>query len=279
MWITKRKQTIVSILRRLHLLPFFDYIRYLGELQRNWSDNQLFREKMPDFRLPPQALAYDAYGHTNWDAYYRTGQATAQYLSELIKPQVAQCATLTIGEWGCGVARILRHLPTFFPDRALQLYGFDYNLRTIQWCRANIPHIVFKPNQLSPPLPQETDTFDSLYCLSVFTHLAYERQVAWIKELARVVKPQGLIILTTHGDKTKAHLLAHEKAAYEAGQLVVRGQVREGKRIYVVYHPPVFVRQTLLRDYTVSAHITKPPLEGFSQDIWIMRNCPPDRKP
>jgi SAM-dependent methyltransferase len=253
-------------------LELFDYLRYLAELQRNRTANQLFVEKRPDFRLPPPDLAYDAYGHTNWDTYYRTGRETAQYFSDLIKAHIAASKKITLCEWGCGAARVLRHMASFFPEGTLKLYGFDYNKRTIQWCSANLPDIIFKHNLLSPPLPEATDTFDGLYCLSVLTHLSYEMQTQWIKELSRVVKPQGLIILTTHGNAARAHLLADELQAYDAGKLVVRGLVREGKRNYVAYHPPVFVREELLRDYTVRAHITRPPLSGFTQDIWVFEN-------
>src|SRR5258705_5944440 len=176
MSMTNRKQIIVNFLRRLYLLQLFDYLRYLLDLKKNQPNNKVFVENNPGFRLPPPNLAYDAYGHTNCDSYYWTGKEHAQYISNLIKRNIVNKDLITICEWGCGAARILRHIPLFFTGQSINLYGFDYNLRTIQWCNNNIPSIVFKHNLLSPPLAQDSNAFDCLYCLSVFTHLSYEWQ-------------------------------------------------------------------------------------------------------
>jgi hypothetical protein len=96
--------------------------------------------------------------------------------------------------------------------------------------------------------------------------------IQWIKELFRVVKPNGLIILTTHGDSTKMNLLHYEVQEYDAGKLIVRGMVREGKRTYVAYHPPSFIRNELLKDLTVISHITNPIPQSLTQDVWVVRN-------
>lgn len=269
--ITNNKQRIANLLRQLHLLRLFDYLRYLTDLKRNQPSNKAFVENNPDFRLPPSELAYDAYAHTNWDTYYRTGREHAHCISSLIRKYVTS-QTITICEWGCGPARILRHIPLFFTDRSIDLYGFDYNLQTIQWCRNNIEHITFNHNLLAPPLIQESNAFDCLYCISVFTHLSKEMHFEWIKEISRVVKPNGIIILTTHGDLTKVNLLKHEVQEYDEGKLVVRGKVKEGKRTFVAYHPPSFVRNELLKDLTVISHITNPIPQSLTQDIWVVRN-------
>jgi hypothetical protein len=80
------------------------------------------------------------------------------------------------------------------------------------------------------------------------------------------------MILTTHGDLAKANLLEHEVQTYDEGKLVVRGKVKEGKRTFVVYHPPSFVRNELLKGLTVISHITNPIPHSLTQDIWVVRN-------
>lgn len=269
--ITSRKQKFVSFLRQLYLLQPTDYLRYLSDLKKNQQSNKVFIKNNPDFRLPPSQLAYDAYGHTNWNSYYHTGREHAQYISNLILENMDN-QLITICEWGCGPARILRHIPLFFTDRSIDLYGFDYNLSTIQWCRNNIQNVTFNHNLLAPPLSQGSNAFDCLYCLSVFTHLSPEMHIQWIRELSRVVRPNGLIILTTHGDLTKANLLRHEVQEYSQGKLVIRGKVKEGKRTFVAYHPPSFVRNELLKGLTVISHITNPIPQSLTQDIWVVRN-------
>jgi 2-polyprenyl-3-methyl-5-hydroxy-6-metoxy-1,4-benzoquinol methylase len=265
------KQRIVKILRQLRLLQIIDHVLFLINLKNNQTSNKAFIENHPDFQLPSPELAYDAYGHTNWDAYYQTGIEHAQYISNLIKTNI-NSRSLTIGEWGCGPARILRQIPQFFQDRSVSLYGFDYNNQTILWCQKHIENITFKHNLLTPPLTQSANSFDCLYCVSVFTHLSRKMHFEWIKELSRVVKPDGIIILTTHGDLTKSNLLKQELFSYEHGELVVRDKVEEGKRTFVAYHPPSFVEDELLKGLTVISHIINPIPHNLTQDIWVVRN-------
>ena len=268
---TKNKQYFVNVLRQLRLLQLIDYFRYLLDLKNNLRNNRAFSNVHPGFKLPPPDLAYDAYGHTNWNAYYHTGEEHARYISNLIKSNYNN-QSLKICEWGCGPARILRQIPQFFSGWNISLYGFDYNPRTIKWCQDNIKNIVFKSNLLVPPLDQDSNSFDCLYCVSVFTHLSKEMHFAWIKEISRVVKPDGLIIFTTHGELTKANLLNNELKMFENGELVVRDKVDEGKRTFVAYHPPSFINKELLKGLTVISHIENPIPQSLTQDIWVVKN-------
>jgi SAM-dependent methyltransferase len=267
----KNKQYFVNLLRQLRLLQPIDYLRYLLDFRNNQPNNKVFSDTHPDFQLPPPDLAYDAYGHTNWSAYYHTGREHAQYISNLIKNNYSN-KILKICEWGCGPARVLRQIPIFFDGWNVSLYGFDYNQRTIQWCQNNIKNITFKHNLLTPPLNQEDNSFDCLYCVSVFTHLSTEMHFAWIKEISRVVKPDGLIIFTTHGELAKTNLLNNELRMFENGELVVRDKVEEGKRTFVAYHPPSFIKEKLLQGLTLISHTRNPIPQSLTQDIWVARN-------
>ena len=111
----------------------------------------MFINKNPEFRLPPPHLAYDAYGDINWNQYYNMGLKVALHISELIKKNIDK-PSISICEWGCGPARILRHLANCFQGQTVKLYGFDYNQETIQWCTDNFPNITFSNNLLAPPL-------------------------------------------------------------------------------------------------------------------------------
>jgi SAM-dependent methyltransferase len=267
---SKYKQSVANFLRRIHLLQLVDHLLYVLDVRRNWRDNKAFIEEHPDFQLPPSNLSYDAYAHTNGRTYYQTGQEHAHYFSALIKEHINK-QKLKICEWGCGPGRVLRHMPNLFADRSVDLYGFDYNPRSVQWCSKNISNVTSRVNALAPPLPCESDAFDCLYCLSVFTHLSREMHSQWIEELSRVVKPDGLIILTTHGDASRACLLSNEIRDYDQGRLVVRGNIKEGKRCFVAFHPPSFVRNELLGKLEFISHFTEVS-QSLMQDVWVVRN-------
>src|SRR5262249_39717824 len=58
---------------------------------------------------------------------------------------------------------------------------------------------------LHPPMPFPSDSFDFVYGISVMTHLMPDIQFAWLAELARVTRQDGLCILTFAGDASVAY--------------------------------------------------------------------------
>jgi len=267
------KQQIVQLLRYLRVLSVADYGRYLLDVHRRRAENEAFTREHPEFSVPPSALAYDAYGHTSSAVYYFTGKEHARFLSELIRSHLdLDLDLLRICVWGCGPGRVIRHLPECFPDAAIELHGADYNRSSIEWCGKNLKDISFQQNQLPPPLPFESNQFDCLYSLSVFTHLSEQMHFRWIRELSRVVTKGGLIIFTTHGDASRDWLLERERLCFDNGELVVRGQIKEGRRCYVAYHPVAFVRERLLEGLDVVSHLRTGAMPQFGQDIWVVRN-------
>jgi len=170
-------------------------------------------------------------------------------------------------EWGCGPGRIIRHLKDTIKHN-IKLYGSDFNAEAIEWCRTHIEDIEFCVNSDRPPFPFESNFFDCIYAISVFTHLSETAHFEWIKELLRVLKPHGLIIITTHGDSTGGRLLTHERRLYDLGKLIVRGHVKEGKKWYLAYHPPEFVKNELLKECEIISHGQFG--HGY-QDMWVAR--------
>jgi len=240
---------------------------------KNYRANRRFLALHPGFPVPPAALAYDAYNHTSWPLYYEMGLLHARLVAGIVREHLPP-GRLRICEWGCGPARVIRHLQAMMPDRPLELVGTDYNPRSIAWCREHVAGIEFCENRLEPPLPFEADRFDCLYALSVLTHLSEEAHGLWIKELLRVVKAAGIVVFTTHGDACTGNLLPEERRRYAAGELVVRGGVEEGKKCFVAYHPAGFVRGRLLADTEVLAHLPSPQAHGMIQDVWVVRRKP-----
>jgi hypothetical protein len=57
----------------------------------------------------------------------------------------------------------------------------------------------FALSGLKPPLPFPEAHFDVVYATSVLTHLLFETQYLWMAEIWRILKPDGVAILTAHG--------------------------------------------------------------------------------
>jgi SAM-dependent methyltransferase len=120
-------------------------------------------------------------------------------------------------------------------------------------------------------LPFAANTLDCIYAISVFTHLSAAMHFAWIKELYRVLKPNGVLILTTHGVTAADRLLPEEKAGFDQGALIVRDRIREGKKHFLAYHPVGFIRERLLEGFLVLRHVETPTVHQLHQDVWIAR--------
>lgn len=255
------KQRLVSIARTLGLLPALDAARFMRAKWRSAEENRAFLGAHTDFIAPPLWWMHDMYRHTSFELYWNTGKATAAGIEERIEKYVGEPEP-RVADWGCGLARVLRHLPERYA-RA----GFDYNAAAINWCTEHICGAKFSRNDLLPPLSAEPASFDALYALSVFTHLSAEAHDAWIAEVARVLAPGGIFIGAFHMKPAPGQLLPDEQARFDRGELVVRGGVKEGSRTFVAYHPEAWLREHLLRGW----EILEGPTDFFGQTLFVAR--------
>ncbi len=100
-------------------------------------------------------------------------------------------------DFGCGAGRTI----SWLAQRKLQgqITGTDVDAESIGWCRSTYPNQRFTVNSPSPPLPFDVHSFDFIYGVSVLTHLSEANQLVWLKELHRLLKPEGIAILSVHG--------------------------------------------------------------------------------
>ena len=99
-------------------------------------------------------------------------------------------------DFGCGCGRVTRRLAGL-PG---EVRGSDVDGPAVDWCRENLTFATFTENELEPPLPFPAEDVDFVYAFSVLTHLPVPVQHAWVDELARVLRPGGLLLVSTHGD-------------------------------------------------------------------------------
>ena len=229
------RQRRLAAARAVGLLPVLERAAYLQDRLRTRVANAAFRAAHPGTALPPLWWMRDMYAHTDYAQYWATGQAHAGLIDALAKDALGR-PPRSIAEWGCGMGRVLRHV------RGEQVTGYDYNPAAVRWCAANLPG-AYARNGLLPPLPCEDGAHDAVFAISVLTHLSAAAHEAWAPEMARVVRPGGVLIVTVHGDPGEGQLLPDEAARFAAGELVVRGRVREGSRLYAAYQPDAFMRR------------------------------------
>jgi SAM-dependent methyltransferase len=219
---------------------------------------------------PPQSLAYDAYSAPDWYFYKLSGEETAVALFEIANRYLQKNNDVTqILEWGCGPARVIRHIHHAFGAKA-KVSGSDYNPESIKWCKQNIPDVNFVLNVLEPPLPFDANNFDLIYSISVFTHLSESVSQQWIDELYRLTLPNGILIISTNGDSRIGFLLPDELSVYKDTGIVIRDKFEEGKKMFWACHFPIYLREKLFKDFVALDYLP----EGFpytGQDMWVLR--------
>ena len=107
-------------------------------------------------------------------------------------------------DFGVGCGRVIRPLHelclgTYLTDGKLHWFGCDIDAEAIAWCESAIESIgTFVVNNHMPPLPFDSQYFDFVYSISIFTHLPEDMQLAWLSELRRVMRIGSFAVLSTH---------------------------------------------------------------------------------
>jgi 2-polyprenyl-3-methyl-5-hydroxy-6-metoxy-1,4-benzoquinol methylase len=100
-------------------------------------------------------------------------------------------------DWGCGCGRVISQLLKFVPpDR---LYGCDIDTEAIRWNHQNLRGPTFTRIDPYPPTKYASHFFDSIYGISVMTHLSEETQLLWLRELKRISAPGAVLALSVIG--------------------------------------------------------------------------------
>jgi SAM-dependent methyltransferase len=141
----------------------------------------------------------------------------------------------------------------------------------IAWCGENLPFAETTVNELTPPLPYADGTFGLAYAFSVMTHLSGDLQDAWMRELLRVLRPGGLLLISTLGEyyASRNRLTAPERESFARGNLVVLYERSAGTSLCSAYHPADYVRSKLARDFEHVAF--RPTADDGKHDIHLLR--------
>lgn len=264
-----KKSQLSNLLRQLGLIYLTDKVRFYVQNYKNRKLNSDFKKNHPNVKLPPDYLIYESF-HMDYDKYYNGGLKMAQWLTERFKKHT-ELKDKSILDWGCGPGRIIRHMPNII-NNGCEFFGTDYNDKSIKWCSKNLPEIAFNKNELTASLPYNSNSMDVIYGISIFTHLSEQMHYDWFNELYRVLKPNGIMLLSMQGDNFKVKLSDAELSDYNQGKLVIRGNVKEGHRTYSAFHPKPFV-ENLFKESEVLEHIiqTSDSKDWVPQDIWIVQ--------
>jgi SAM-dependent methyltransferase len=221
--------------------------------------------------LPPAHIRVLVDGSGDPDAFLRSSAA----YSALIRQTVAAAGTDleelgAVLDFGCGCGRIAR---AWAGLSGPALHGCDYNPKLVAWCRANLPFMEFRENELEPPSPYPGGSFDLVYAISILTHLTEPVAKRWMAEWARILRPGGLLLFSTHGDAFRQTLGTRLGERYDAGEMVVVNARMEGANACVAHHPYSYVADRLIggSGLDLVSFTPDPDVSGFRQDVYLAR--------
>jgi SAM-dependent methyltransferase len=169
--------------------------------------------------IPPAEIVAETFGFDAADAARHArpeNYLAGAYQGALITLRAAEHAgrnLRTIGailDFGCGAGKNLR---VWREIHGIRLAGVDINPRQIEWAKAHVPGCEFQHTRPEPPLPFAGESFDLINAASVFTHIPFDHQQAWLEEHGRILRPGGVLVATVSGRHHAAVQLGTDELA------------------------------------------------------------------
>lgn len=260
---------LTYIFRKFGLIHFTDKVKFVIKKNANRFRNKKFTKDHPNIKLPPDYMMFESF-KLDYEKYYTGGKEVAEWLIGLVR-KYKNTKNIHILDWGCGPARVTRHLPDLLEGNSY-VYGTDYNKKTINWCAKNVSNVTFVINGLEPPLTYESNMFDVVVSISIFTHLSEQNHNKWIQELYRIIKNDGILIVTTAGKEFSKVLTADEKVLFNSGSLVTRSQAKEGHRVFASFQSISYFKGLILNKFSVLELKEGTTRNwGIEQDYWVLQ--------
>jgi ubiquinone/menaquinone biosynthesis C-methylase UbiE len=166
---------------------------WLELLKRSIAEQTIEGVQFPGF---PDEATQVLFTSTKWEA-----ALDEAYLFYKIVKNASQAFAKPLGrdtrylDFGIGWARITR---MFLKDVSpANICGVDVTPEILSVCKALMPVGEYKLCQPRGRLDYDDESFDLVTAYSVFSHLSPENGTHWLRELKRVVRRGGLIVLTT----------------------------------------------------------------------------------
>jgi SAM-dependent methyltransferase len=249
------------------LLRLLERLGLLEQAFRAWETLQALaprpRPVVEGPPLPPARLMVRVAGTADAAWFLQSGRAGY----EAIAAHVPLAEVDAVLDFGCGCGRVTR----YWADFSGSVAGSDLDPAAVEWCRRSLPFARFEVNGLEPRLAFESESFDLVYALSVFTHLTAELQLGWRDELLRVLRPGGYLLATTHGRSYMPRLDPGERERFERGELVVRWADLPGTNLCSAYHPERYLRETFADGLELVELVPEGALGNPTQDLLVFR--------
>jgi 2-polyprenyl-3-methyl-5-hydroxy-6-metoxy-1,4-benzoquinol methylase len=238
------------------------------QLSEQLSDAELEFRRMN--RIPDDVLQNLVVQNIDPSQFLEFGkQAVDQIIQVLHDHRISMGDLKTVLDFGVGCGRVMRWWSDW-SDR-IQFWGTDINVSLIDWCNDNLDFGIYRVNALRPPTEFQDSQFDLIYAFSVFTHLSFETQRAWLYELSRILSPERCLLVSTHGDLLAKHLPGVALEEYKRSGRYVMTQDAEGQNLCASYQSKEFCMELFSPKFEVMDYLAGALKACGIQDLYVLR--------
>lgn len=185
--------------------------------------------------LVARSIAFSGRGH----AFFV--EAKARQLLDVVRRRLGDPASLTLLDVGCGHGLAHRHLGSFG-----RVEGVDASPAMIERARSGNPSVRYTTGDATA-LPFEAGACDVVLAVGLLHHLEPGQRDESLREMRRVAKPGGLVVLFEHNPLNPLTRLAVERCEFDEGVVLLgpREVVRRAhaaglvpvERRYILFFP------------------------------------------
>jgi SAM-dependent methyltransferase len=183
----------------------------------------------------------------------------------------------TIGsllDWGVGCGRVAQH---FANEKEYRVCGLDIDKVNLDWCSKNLPALHCTHAELDPPTELPDQEFDLIISSSVLSHLTPGNWLKWVNEMCRLLKDDGIALLSFHGDHSNSVMLFNRPDALinlsKCGFVDLSASFDLGGELSYyyrnVFYTDSYARQLFARNFTILDCV--PGIVSGSQTVAVLK--------
>ncbi len=172
----------------------------VAKLLFGYSDIRLrrFVKETPFPDIPYAGLRYRVWGDPDISTFLKSGKRCSNDIKSSLTEIGENLGSFNrILDFGCGCGRVFMFLENTL--KSLEFYGTDIDKEAIAWASRAHPFFKLSVNGHIPPLKYDSDFFDLILVIAVMSHFNEEDQFGWLQEFRRVLKYNGILIISLHG--------------------------------------------------------------------------------
>lgn len=256
----------------------FDYD--LAAVRREADELSSWSKRLDALVVPDSELVFATQGMSDSFQYKESSIPGVRTIQSYLRHAGVAPETLSsMLDFGCGTGRLL--VGWWAAGWSGPLAGCDVNSELIGWVQRHLPtEMRFDATAYRPPLPYGDASFDLVTAVSVFTHLGWASEEEWARELSRVLRPDGVLLLTLHGETYVHHTWSSDPQAVREfrrkGFLTFGGA--ETSNQFASFHTRRAVRR-LFREFSIRAFFPNGRVRGCGvpfpvaahQDVYVLR--------